>query len=83
MPVPISEGGVGGQPLGDLLGDGRFRHQSGSSGPATARHLHIDDHLRQLDELGYDGWVGLEYKPSGSTVDSFGWLPRERRSADR
>ncbi|MEV0284201.1 TIM barrel protein [Kribbella sp. NPDC050820] len=37
---------------------------------------------RQLDALtanGYSGWIGLEYKPSTTTVDSFGWLPRAAR----
>ncbi len=32
--------------------------------------------LAQLNDLsagGYDGWVGLEYKPSGTSADSFGW----------
>lgn len=40
--------------------------------------------LRQLDDLqagGYDGWVGLEYKPSGTTDESFNWLRRDLRSA--
>jgi hydroxypyruvate isomerase len=36
--------------------------------------------LRRLDELGYDGHVGLEYKPSaGDTTASLAWLPRELR----
>jgi hydroxypyruvate isomerase len=30
--------------------------------------------FRQLDELGYDGWVGCEYRPRGATVDGLGWL---------
>jgi hydroxypyruvate isomerase len=33
--------------------------------------------MRQLTDLhaaGYDGWVGLEYKPSGASADSFGWI---------
>jgi hydroxypyruvate isomerase len=33
--------------------------------------------LRQLADVkaaGYDGWVGLEYKPSGASADSFGWI---------
>jgi hydroxypyruvate isomerase len=33
--------------------------------------------LRQLADLhaaGYDGWVGLEYKPSRASADSFGWI---------
>jgi hydroxypyruvate isomerase len=28
-----------------------------------------------LDELGYDGWVSAEYRPTGSTEASLGWLP--------
>lgn len=28
-----------------------------------------------LDELGYDGWVGCEYRPRTTTVDGLGWLP--------
>jgi 2-dehydrotetronate isomerase len=27
-----------------------------------------------LDEIGYDGWVGCEYRPAGRTVDGLGWL---------
>jgi hydroxypyruvate isomerase len=34
-----------------------------------------------LAQAGYDGWVALEYKPSGATVDSFGWLPEPARGA--
>lgn len=33
--------------------------------------------FRALEEAGYDGWVGLEYKATGSTEDSFGWLRDE------
>jgi hydroxypyruvate isomerase len=29
-----------------------------------------------LDRLGYDGWVGCEYKPLGTTEASLGWLPK-------
>jgi hydroxypyruvate isomerase len=39
--------------------------------------------LRQLADLqagGYDGWVGLEYKPSTTTDQSFNWLRRDLRS---
>ena len=31
---------------------------------------------RLLDELGYDGWIGCEYRPAGKTADGLGWLPR-------
>jgi hydroxypyruvate isomerase len=28
----------------------------------------------ELDRLGYDGFVGCEYRPKGSTVDGLGWF---------
>lgn len=30
--------------------------------------------LRLLDTLGYTGWVGCEYVPSGRTEDGLGWM---------
>ena len=30
--------------------------------------------FRLLDELGYEGWVGCEYRPRGRTEDGLGWL---------
>jgi hydroxypyruvate isomerase len=30
--------------------------------------------FRALDEAGYGGWIGLEYKPLGGTEASLGWL---------
>ena len=27
-----------------------------------------------LDRIGYDGWIGCEYKPHGKTEDGLGWL---------
>ena len=42
--------------------------------------LEIARYLAALSDNGYDGWVGLEYKPStADTVASLDWLPRERR----
>jgi hydroxypyruvate isomerase len=36
-----------------------------------------------LAELPYNGWVGLEYKPTTeSTEESFAWLPEDRRGGD-
>jgi hydroxypyruvate isomerase len=29
-----------------------------------------------LDRLGYDGWVGCEYKPKTTTEAGLGWLPK-------
>ena len=36
-------------------------------------HLYL---LDVLDRLGYDGYVGLEYKPKTTTVDGLGWAKR-------
>lgn len=30
--------------------------------------------FRVLDEIGYDGWVGCEYRPAGRTEDGLGWM---------
>jgi hydroxypyruvate isomerase len=65
----------------DRIGHVQIADAPGRNEPGTGQ-LDIDSYLRQLDDLGYDGWVGLEYKPSGSTVDCFAWLPPERRSAN-
>jgi hydroxypyruvate isomerase len=29
-----------------------------------------------LDALGYQGWIGCEYRPAGPTVEGLGWLAR-------
>jgi len=39
--------------------------------------------FRRLEELGFDGYVGLEYRLSaGSTEESLRWLPREARGRE-
>ncbi len=32
--------------------------------------------FRLLDEIGYQGWIGCEYRPAGKTVDGLGWFQR-------
>lgn len=27
-----------------------------------------------LDEIGYKGWIGCEYRPAGKTTDGLGWF---------
>ncbi|WP_316357470.1 hydroxypyruvate isomerase family protein [Devosia sp.] len=46
------------------LADHPGRNQPGSGG------LDLASQLRWLDGLGYDGFVGLEYRPTGSTADA-------------
>jgi hydroxypyruvate isomerase len=62
------------------IGHVQIADAPGRNEPGTGQ-LPIQDYLRQLAEAGYDGWVGLEYKPSGASADSFGWLPPEQRAA--
>ena len=33
--------------------------------------------LRRVDELGYDGWVGCEYRPRAGTSEGLSWLRRQ------
>jgi hydroxypyruvate isomerase len=52
----------------------------GRGEPGTG-HLDLDRYLVALQDAGYDGWVGLEYKPTTSTIESLAFLPVERRRA--
>lgn len=31
---------------------------------------------RQIDRMGYQGWIGAEYKPKSGTVAGLGWMPK-------
>jgi len=52
----------------------------GRGEPGSGR-LDLDGYLSRLEQAGYDGWVALEYRPTVSTPDSLGWLPRARRAS--
>ncbi len=47
----------------------------GRNEPGTGE-INYDFLFRRLDELGYDGWIGCEYKPRTNTLDGLGWLAR-------
>ena len=38
--------------------------------------LNYDYLLGMLDRLGYDGWVGCEYRPRAGTTAGLGWAKR-------
>lgn len=57
------------------IADAPGRHEPGTG------ELDLQRHVDALLAAGYGGWVALEYAPTGATVDSFAWLPRERRAA--
>jgi hydroxypyruvate isomerase len=47
--------------------------------------LDFPDLFSRLDAAGYQGYIGLEYKPAAgvATTDTLGWLPRELRTSAR
>lgn len=49
------------------LADNPGRHEPGT-GEINFRYL-----LARLDELGYTGWIGCEYKPLTTTLAGLGW----------
>ncbi len=50
------------------------RHEPGTG------EINYANVLRALEAAGYDGYVGLEYRPSGKTEESLAWLPAEARA---
>ncbi|MDQ2928856.1 MAG: hydroxypyruvate isomerase family protein [Pseudomonadota bacterium] len=42
--------------------------------------LHYAYLFRVIDELKFDGWVGCEYRPRGSTSEGLGWLAAASRA---
>jgi hydroxypyruvate isomerase len=55
------------------IADAPGRGEPGSGG------LPLDRWLDALEQAGYAGYVGLEYKPTTTTDESLAWLPVERR----
>ncbi|WP_328767747.1 TIM barrel protein [Streptomyces sp. NBC_00286] len=52
----------------------------GRGAPGTGT-LPLEDLLDQLGKAGYEGWVGLEYKPGDRpSAEAFEWLPQEARA---
>ncbi|MFD5426598.1 TIM barrel protein [Streptomyces sp. NPDC127084] len=53
----------------------------GRGAPGTGS-LPLARHLEELRTAGYDGWVGLEYKPGDRpSAGAFDWLPADARAA--
>lgn len=56
------------------IADAPGRHQPGTG------ELDLGGFLSLLDELGYEGAVGLEFVPEGPTAQALEWLPRAMRA---
>ena len=50
------------------LADTPGRHEPGSG------EINYDFLLPFLDRIGYNGWIGCEYKPATTTEAGLGWL---------
>lgn len=54
------------------IADAPGRHEPGTG------DLDLERYLDRIHATGYRGWVGLEYKPTGASADSFAWMPAAR-----
>jgi hydroxypyruvate isomerase len=59
----------------DLIAHVQIADHPGRAQPGTGS-IGFAALFARLDELGYDGWVGAEYRPTGRTADSLQWLTR-------
>ncbi|MCM2512111.1 TIM barrel protein [Streptomyces griseoincarnatus] len=63
----------------DRTGHAQIADSPGRGAPGTGS-LPLEDLLDRLRKAGYDGRVGLEYKPGDRpSAEAFDWLPREAR----
>jgi len=62
----------------DLVEHVQIADVPGRHEPGTGQQP-IREFLADLDALGYQGSVGLEYRPSGPTEAALEWLPRSQR----
>ncbi len=52
------------------LADVPGRHEPGTG------EINFDNLFRAIDEMGYNGWIGCEYNPSGPTEAGLGWVKK-------
>ncbi|AWN35072.1 hydroxypyruvate isomerase [Methylobacterium radiodurans] len=59
----------------DRIAHVQLADNPGRNEPGTGEinYPFLFDHL---DAIGYEGWVGCEYKPKSDTVTGLGWLPK-------
>jgi hydroxypyruvate isomerase len=55
------------------VADNPGRHQPGTG------EINYPFLLRQIDQLGYTGWIGCAYEPLGTTREALAWLHAYRR----
>ena len=66
--------------LKDRIGHVQIADTPGRNEPGTGE-IHYPFVFAALDEAGYEGFVGCEYKPKGATSAGLGWFAPYRRAA--
>lgn len=56
------------------VADSPARHEPGTG------ELHYAHIFAAIEQMPYQGYIGLEYNPAGTSEESFAWLPAEHRS---
>jgi len=64
--------------LKDRIAHVQIADNPGRNEPGTGE-INYGFILSELDRLGYDGWVGCEYKPKTGTSEGLGWMKPYRK----
>lgn len=64
--------------LKDRIAHVQIADNPGRNEPGTGE-INYGFILSELDRLGYDGWVGCEYKPKAGTSEGLGWMRPYRK----
>lgn len=57
----------------DQIGHIQLADNPGRNEPGTGE-INYAWLLRHIDQVGYRGWIGCEYKPAATTQDGLGWI---------
>ncbi|MBK1867007.1 2-oxo-tetronate isomerase [Taklimakanibacter albus] len=57
-----------------LIGHIQVAGVPGRNEPDESQEINLPYLFGLIDELGYDGWIGCEYRPRAGTLDGLGWL---------
>lgn len=57
----------------DVIGHFQISGVPGRHEPDGEQEINYPYVLSLIDELGYEGWVGCEYRPRGDTLEGLGW----------
>jgi hydroxypyruvate isomerase len=64
----------------DKIGHIQFADCPGRGQPGTGQ-IDFNRLFSNIEASGYSGWVGVEYKPVGTTIESLVWLRKFRYGA--